>query len=217
MSVAIVTGASGNVGAAVVARLRPELRVAAVTRRQTQVFEPGGEGAVLSIEQGDLGTLAPLLAEHSDGIGALVHTVGAFRSCPLVEENAGGFSQMFDVNALAAVRAMQSVLPFMRRGGRIVVLSSAAALRGARGLGAYSASKAALARIVESAADELRDRGVGVNAILPTTIDTPENRRLSPDADRSRWVTPEALAELCAFLVSPASRALNGASLEAGR
>jgi NAD(P)-dependent dehydrogenase (short-subunit alcohol dehydrogenase family) len=187
-----------------------------VTRRETLVFEPGNERAALSFDHGDLAPLAPILAERSDGIGALVHTVGVFRSCALLDENPDGFSQMFDVNALAAVRAMQSVLPFMRRGGRVVVLSSAAALRGERGLAAYSASKAALARIVESAAEELRDREVGVNAILPTTIDTPENRRLAPEADRSRWVSPQALAELCAFLASPASRALNGASLVAG-
>ena len=80
-------------------------------------------------------------------------------------------------------------------------------------MGAYSASKSAVARLTESMSAELRERGIRVNAVLPTIIDTPENRRDMPTADPARWVAPVDLAEVIAFLASPAARAIHGASV----
>ena len=78
-------------------------------------------------------------------------------------------------------------------------------------MGAYAASKASVMRLTESMATELREQGINVNAVLPTIIDTPQNRKDMPDADPAKWVAPEALAEVVMFLASDASRAVHGA------
>jgi NAD(P)-dependent dehydrogenase (short-subunit alcohol dehydrogenase family) len=80
-------------------------------------------------------------------------------------------------------------------------------------MGAYCASKSVVIRLTESMAAELRDRGINVNCVLPTTLDTPENRAAMPDAVPSRWVAPEDLARTIVFLASPAARAIHGAAL----
>jgi len=78
-------------------------------------------------------------------------------------------------------------------------------------MGAYAASKSAVARLTESMAAELRDKGINVNCVLPSIIDTPENRKDMPRADPSKWVAPADLAEVIAFLCSPAAKAVHGA------
>ena len=80
-------------------------------------------------------------------------------------------------------------------------------------MGAYAASKAAVLRLTESMSAELRERGINVNCVLPTIIDTPENRAAMPTADPARWVAPADLAEVIAFLASDAARAVHGAAL----
>ena len=80
-------------------------------------------------------------------------------------------------------------------------------------MGAYTASKAGVQRLTESLAEEVKDRGITVNAILPGVIDTARNRVDMPDADFSRWVAPEAIAEVILFLASDAARAVTGASI----
>ena len=80
-------------------------------------------------------------------------------------------------------------------------------------MGAYTASKAGVQRLTESLAEEVKDRGITVNAILPGVIDTPRNRADMPEADFSRWVAPEAIAEVILFLASDAARAVTGASI----
>ncbi|MFZ8371337.1 SDR family NAD(P)-dependent oxidoreductase, partial [Staphylococcus aureus] len=87
--------------------------------------------------------------------------------------------------------------------GRIVnVAAAAAATRAGAGMGAYTASKAGVIKLTESLAEELKDQGVNVNAVLPSIIDTPANRADMPKADFSRWVAPDALAEVILFLAS---------------
>jgi NAD(P)-dependent dehydrogenase (short-subunit alcohol dehydrogenase family) len=80
-------------------------------------------------------------------------------------------------------------------------------------MGPYSASKSAVIRLTESMSAELRDRGINVNCVLPTIIDTPQNRKDMPKADPRRWVAPEALAEVVLFLASDAARAIHGAAI----
>ena len=98
-------------------------------------------------------------------------------------------------------------------GGAIVNIGAAASIKAAMGMGAYAASKAGVARLTEALAEELKDAGVRVNAVLPSIIDTPANRKDMPDADFTRWVTPEALANVIAFLLSPEASAVTGALL----
>jgi NAD(P)-dependent dehydrogenase (short-subunit alcohol dehydrogenase family) len=85
------------------------------------------------------------------------------------------------------------------------------AVKAAAGMGAYAASKAGVAKLTEALADELKGRGITVNAILPSTLDTPRNRLDMPKADFSRWVTLTEAAEVIAFLVSDAASAVTGA------
>ena len=80
-------------------------------------------------------------------------------------------------------------------------------------MGAYTASKAGVQKLTESLADELKDRGITVNAILPGTIDTPRNRSDMPDADFSRWVTPDAIADVVLYLASDNAQAVTGAAI----
>jgi NAD(P)-dependent dehydrogenase (short-subunit alcohol dehydrogenase family) len=89
-----------------------------------------------------------------------------------------------------------------------------AALKGSKDHSAYTASKAAAQRIVESMAAELRDHGINVNGVLPSTIDTPANREAMPNADFNKWVKPAEIADAIAFLASPAAKAIHGVSLE---
>jgi NAD(P)-dependent dehydrogenase (short-subunit alcohol dehydrogenase family) len=104
-------------------------------------------------------------------------------------------------------------LPYLLQAGagRIVNVGAMGAVKAAAGMGAYAASKAGVAKLTEALADELKDRGITVNAILPSTLDTPKNRLDMPRADFTRWVTPAEAAEVIAFLVSDAARAVTGA------
>jgi NAD(P)-dependent dehydrogenase (short-subunit alcohol dehydrogenase family) len=98
-------------------------------------------------------------------------------------------------------------------GGRIVNVGAASALKGAALMGAYVASKSAVIRLTETMALELREKNINVNCVLPSIIDTPENRAAMPDADPKRWVAPQALADVIVFLASDAARAVHGAAV----
>ena len=98
-------------------------------------------------------------------------------------------------------------------GGKIVNMGAFAAQKGAANMGAYVASKGAVIRLTETMAAELREENINVNCVLPTVIDTPQNRAAMPKADPKKWVAPEALAEVLLFLCSPAARAIHGAAL----
>jgi NAD(P)-dependent dehydrogenase (short-subunit alcohol dehydrogenase family) len=97
--------------------------------------------------------------------------------------------------------------------GRTVNVGAAAAAKAGTGMGAYTASKAGVAKLTEALAEELKDKRINVNAVLPTIIDTPANRADMPKADFTRWVAPEALADVIVFLSTHASRAITGASI----
>lgn len=149
-------------------------------------------------------------------IDVLVNVAGGFRWQTLADGDVATWDLLYSINLKTAVAATKAVLPhlFERGVGRIVnVGAGAAARRTAAGMGAYAASKAGVQRLTESLADELKDRGITVNAVLPGTLDTAQNRADMADADFSRWVEPRALAEVILFLASDAARAVTGAAL----
>jgi NAD(P)-dependent dehydrogenase (short-subunit alcohol dehydrogenase family) len=149
------------------------------------------------------------------GIDVLVNVAGGFRWERLEEGDPETWDQLYAMNLRTAVVCCKAVLPAMlgRGAGRIISIGAGAAARAAAGMGAYAASKAGVQRLTESLADELKDRGITVNAVLPSIIDTPRNRADMPDADFSRWVAPEAIADVIAFLASDAARAVTGAAI----
>jgi NAD(P)-dependent dehydrogenase (short-subunit alcohol dehydrogenase family) len=112
---------------------------------------------------------------------------------------------------LTAVNATRAALPLLSAPGRVICIGAASAAKAGVGMGPYAASKAGVAKFTEALAQEVKDRHITVNAILPSIIDTPANRADMPKAEFSRWVQPEQIAELIVFLLSDRSSAITGA------
>jgi NAD(P)-dependent dehydrogenase (short-subunit alcohol dehydrogenase family) len=149
-------------------------------------------------------------------LDVLVNVAGGFKAAPLQQSGPQLWDVMYAMNLKTTVCASHAALPHLlaRGQGSIVNVSAAAALERARvGMGAYTSSKSGVLRFTESLADELKDRGITVNAVLPGTIDTPQNRADMPNADVSRWVAPESIAEVIVFLASDSARAVTGAAI----
>jgi NAD(P)-dependent dehydrogenase (short-subunit alcohol dehydrogenase family) len=160
------------------------------------------------------------VVKEAGRLDGLVNIAGGFRWEKLELGALDSWDFMYRLNLRTAVVSCKAALPHLLRAGnaRIVNIGAMGAIKAAAGMGAYAASKAGVAKLTEALADELKDRGVTVNAILPSILDTPKNRVDMPDADYSRWVTPDAVAEVIAFLVSDAARAVTGALIPvAGR
>jgi NAD(P)-dependent dehydrogenase (short-subunit alcohol dehydrogenase family) len=212
--VVAVTGAFGFLGRAVCARLSAlGAQVVAIDR----VATPAGFAAALALGDVDLTSSDAARAAFAHAkqalarLDALVNLAGGFRWETLGAGDPATWDLLFQMNLRTAVTACHAALPLLRDGGRIVNVGAAAAAKAAAGMGAYAASKAGVARLTEALAEELKDKGVTVNAVLPSILDTPANRADMPDADFSRWVAPDALADVIAFLLSDASRAVTGA------
>ncbi len=149
------------------------------------------------------------------GIDALINIAGGFRWETVADGSLETWDFLYAINLKTAVCACKAVLAhFPAAGGRIVNVGAAAAAKAGTGMGAYTASKAGVAKLTEALAEELKDKGINVNAVLPTIIDTPANRADMPKADFSRWVDPQALADVIVFLSSHAARAITGASIQ---
>jgi len=149
-------------------------------------------------------------------IDALVNTAGGYRAgTPLHETSLGDWEFMLNLNARSVFVMCQAVIPQMLRQnyGRIINISSRAALGGDAYHAAYSVSKTAVVRLTESMAAELKEYGININCVMPGLIDTPQNRAAIPDADFSRWVAPEAIADVILFLACDGARAINGAAI----
>ena len=146
-------------------------------------------------------------------IDALLNIAGGYRWIKIGDSHATDLEFLFRMNVQTTINAVRAALPALRESaaGRIVNVGSFAAERAAAGMGPYAASKAAVHRLTEALAEELKDAGITVNAVLPTTIDTAQNRADMPKADFSRWVAPADLAEVMLFLASEKAKAVTGA------
>ena len=148
-------------------------------------------------------------------IDALVNIAGGFAYETIEDGAVETWDKMFQLNLKTTLNACKAALPYMSKSeaGRIVNVGAGPALRAGAGLGAYAASKAGVLRLTESLAEEWKPKGVTVNAVLPSIIDTPANRASMPDADFGLWVAPRDLASVILFLASDAARAVTGALL----
>jgi NAD(P)-dependent dehydrogenase (short-subunit alcohol dehydrogenase family) len=220
-NVILVTGATGNLGGAVAkGALAAGAKVALAGRSLASLERSFAEGETVAlIPDVDL-TDAESTRRYIDQavtrfgrIDGLISTVGGFAFANMADDSYETWDRMISMNVRSAFQVCQSVLPVMKRqgAGAIVLTGATAALKAPGGLSAYAASKSAVMRLTESLSEEAKRDGLTVNCVMPGIIDTPQNRSDMPDADRTGWVSPEAIADVMLFLVSDAARAVTGA------
>ena len=225
--VAIVTGGTGALGQAITsalleaggsvaipyavpaelkeleARLAPELR----TRLLALPADVTREDA--------MGKFVHAVRDRHGRVDGLVNAVGGFAGGDLLSTSLAEWERMMALNLTSTVIACRAVLPVMIAGGggRIVNIASRAVLSPQGGFIAYTVSKAGVITLTQALSQEVKKHRVTVNAVLPSTMDTPGNRRAMPDADRSEWVRTEDVAHVVAFLLSERAAAVTGAAL----
>ncbi|MCK9685645.1 SDR family NAD(P)-dependent oxidoreductase [Scleromatobacter humisilvae] len=217
-----VTGAFGVLGRALTRRFMDAgdhvILIDRVVAGEALRSEFASELVLDSVDLGDLeGTGAAIArgVRHFGHLDGLINAAGGFEWEKLQEGSLDTWDRMYATNLRTAVVASKCVLPHLLKSGygRIVNIGAAAAAKAAGGMGPYAASKAGVARLTESLAEEVKDRLITVNAVLPSILDTPRNRADMPDADFGRWVSPGAIAELVTFLCSEQAAAITGASI----
>ena len=210
--VVVVTGANGALGR-VACELAAQLG-AQVTALDLRFDGAPGAGQY-ALDLTDAGATAACIAALGR-IDVVLNIAGGFDMGPSVyETTAAQWEHMTQMNVVTARNVISAVVPGMLARGRgsIVNVGALSAREGQANMGAYCVAKSAVMRLTESLSKELRAKGINVNAVLPSIIDTPTNRRDMPDADYSRWVAPQDLAQVMCFLGSDAARAIHGALL----
>ena len=209
--VVLVTGATGGLGPCVARAIAAEGAYLAVAGRDAQraaalareLADARGFAADLT-EEADAARLAAAVREHVGEVYGLVHLVGGWEGGrPVAETPLELWERMLALNLRSAFLVARAVLPGMLEAGqgKIVFVAARAACADGAGSGAYAVAKAALVRLVEVLAEEVRGRGVEVNAVAPSVIDTPANRRAMPKARHDTWVKPEEIARAIVFLL----------------
>ena len=213
-----VTGSGGALGQAVAATLSGYgARLALLDHAAAPLVKPPAGalhyGGIDLTEAQAARTVMQRIASEAGRLDGLINVAGGFHWEKLAGGTLDSWDSMYSLNLRTVVVSCQAALPYLLQagGGRIVNVGAMGAVKATTGMGAYAASKAGVAKLTEALADELKDRGITVNAILPSTLDTPKNRLDMPQADFTRWVTPVEAAEVIAFLVSDAARAVTGA------
>lgn len=220
----IVTGAAGNLGKAVASALaalganlvlvdvkRESLAAAFGAEHAQRVFVPAN-----LLEMADAAQVAQAALARYGRIDVLCNIAGGFRMGESVHETSDeNWNFLFDINARTLLHAVRAVVPHMIAAGygKIVNVGAFAAQKGVAQMGAYTASKGTVMRMTEAMAAELRDKNINVNCVLPTIIDTPDNRAAMPTADPAKWVAPPDLANVIVFLASDEARAVHGAAV----
>lgn len=217
-----VTGAFGALGRSVVRTLADaDARVAAIDLTGPCAGMTG-DPAILPLPEVDLAELDSArsafarIGEAFGGLDGLCNLAGGFRWQRLADGEPAAFDLMFWMNLRTAAVASTAALPLLADGrASIVNIAALSALKAGEGMAAYAAAKAGVMKLTEALAEELKPRGIRVNAVLPSIIDTPANRADMRDADFSRWVRPEEIAHLIAFLLSDLASGVNGALIAA--
>lgn len=211
--VMIITGAQGVLGCAVAEAATTDWCLGLID----QADGPAPTGALMlsGIDLTDSAAAhaaVDRVASHYGRLDALLNIAGGF-VWQTTDDADPAWDRMHALNVTTALNAARAALPHLKRSdeGRIVNVGANAALKSAAGMGAYAAAKSGVHRLTESLAEELKDTSVTVNAVLPSILDTEQNRKDMPDADPSRWVSPADLAAVMLFLASPESRAVTGA------
>jgi NAD(P)-dependent dehydrogenase (short-subunit alcohol dehydrogenase family) len=223
---AIITGGTGGLGKAVVSLFLAE----GAYVLSTYIYDDELEGCIGLRDEyksrvvfgkadvtkaSNVANVTLKAMEKFSRIDILVNLVGGFVQSPVADTDEETWDRMINMNLKSAFLTSKSVVPHMIKQGRgsIVNVASRPALKGSPGLSAYGASKAGVLNLTQSMAEELKEHDINVNAIIPGTINTPANRMIMPDADFSKWVDPEDIAKVIAFLCSDDARAVTGAAI----
>ncbi|PYV71451.1 MAG: hypothetical protein DMG97_16235 [Acidobacteria bacterium] len=217
--IVLVTGASGGLGTYVTqAFLETGATVIGTSRKiQQSDFTSAGFTAMPGEISSRAGaqTIVDGVVARFGRLDVLAHTVGGFAGGQSVTDTDDAtFQRMLDLNLNSVFHILRATIPVLRKSsGRIIAIGSRAAVEPGPGVGAYSASKAAMLSLVKTVAAENRDAGVTANVILPGTMDTPANRVAMPGADFARWVQPANVASLVVWLASDAGKEITGAAI----
>jgi NAD(P)-dependent dehydrogenase (short-subunit alcohol dehydrogenase family) len=215
--IVLVTGAFGVLGSALVKACLQDretvIRIDAAAEGPT----PGGEGLIdfCGIDLTDDAAAAAAVEEgarRAGGLDVVFNVAGGFSWLPVETAQASQWRRLFEINLMTTVNVSRAALPSLKASasGRIVNVGANGALKAGAGMGPYAASKAAVHRFTESLAEELKTSRITVNAVLPSVLDTPANRKEMPDADPSLWVSPGSLAGVMRFLASGAASDVTG-------
>jgi NAD(P)-dependent dehydrogenase (short-subunit alcohol dehydrogenase family) len=216
----VITGGAGALGQVVVARLAAAGAVCHVPTRHSPpagIPWPSGIALVPGVDLTDETAVDRFYADLP-ALWASVHLAGGFAMSGIAETTRGDFVGQFERNAVTTFLCSRAAVGAMRQtgqGGRIVNVAARPGLdprRGAR-MAAYATAKAAVVALTQALAEELKGEQILVNAIAPSTIDTPANRAAMPSADAGKWLSPAAAAEAILYLVSPANMEVSGAVL----
>lgn len=224
---AFVTGGTGSLGRAVVRRFLDDGHAVAVTYRSSKEWDElrlasagdadGGRliGIATDVTDHDaMGAAVAQAATAFGGIRVLAHVAGGYAGgAPVEKVEAKAVRLMLDLNLASAFWAAKHVIPHAKASGRgrLLFISSRGAVEVSAGASAYAASKAGLNALVLTLAKEVGAFGITANAVLPSIIDTPQNRAAMPGAKFDTWVRPEQVAGILAFLASDAAAATSGA------
>jgi NAD(P)-dependent dehydrogenase (short-subunit alcohol dehydrogenase family) len=222
--VVMITGAAGSLGRAVAAAFAETgarlvlVDIAAKGLDASYGLESDTQ-LPLVVDLADQAAIAAAVAKAKakfGGIDVVCNIAGGFNMGPAVHETTDEFwDHLMNLNAGSVLHIARAVVPGMiaAKSGKIVNVAAINGTVGKGNMSAYSASKSVVIRLTESLSAELRDKGINVNCVLPSIIDTAPNRADMPDADFSKWVTPAALADVMVFLASDKARAIHGASV----
>jgi len=225
--IAVVTGGTGALGQAVALRLLADGAIVAVPyavedeRARLTQRVAAGDRPRLILQAADVIDVKAMTA-FADGIVAargridiLVAGVGGFAGGSLVETDLETWKRMLDLNLTSVFSAAKAVVPAMVRAryGRVVVVASRAVVPPSGGFIAYTVAKAGAIAFTQALSQETHPHGITVNAVLPSTMDTPANRAAMPDSDRKGWVPVEAVADAIAVLAREASAHITGTLL----
>jgi NAD(P)-dependent dehydrogenase (short-subunit alcohol dehydrogenase family) len=222
----VVTGGTGALGTAVVARLlqdRANVVVPVLERETPHRFPFAGHERVTLVHGVELGDERQVVDFYAavPSLWASIQIAGGFTMAPLTKTSADEFERMWRMNVASCFLCCREAVARMRMraahepGGRLVNVAARPALIPTAGMVAYSTAKAGVVALTRALAEELADEEIWVNAIAPSIIDTRANREAMPDADHTRWPKPEALAEQIVGLVSPGNACVRGAVLTA--
>lgn len=218
--IVLVTGANGGLGTHVTkAFLETGATVIGSSRKIQQSEFDAKNFTAISAELSSYDSAKRLMDEvlrRFRRLDVLVHTVGGFAGgASVAETDDATFERMLDVNLNSTFYILRAAIPVLRRSdsGRIIAIGSRAALEPGPGVGAYSASKAAMLSLIRTVALENQDAGLTANVILPGTIDTPANRAAMPKADFSKWVKPDNIASMVVWLAGDSAKEITGAAL----